>query len=266
MTELFTDFGSVKLDFAMADNFLSKSSPSARRRLFALTLVSTLCFAACTASAKAMGSRVPTLEKVFIRSILCAAISIASEGPGDVYRALKLQSATNIALLGLRGSLGFIALFCYFDAATVMPLVRLTLITRLHPAISSALAPKLLGEPVRSRAIVTLIIAGAGVVVVALEKAKTSDGAGAGAGTAAASAAAALVQRSDAIALCAAVFTSAAFLCIRTLTLRKVPPKLIVLGFHAGGIPWSLGAALIFAGGPGAVQYWVVSEIVVAAV
>ena len=146
---------------------------------------------------------------------------------------------SSLLLLALRGTLGFVALFCYFEAANHMPLVRLTLITRLHPAISTSVAPIVLGEAVRG-AWVTLALATAGVFVVALEKASGSaasvdgDDGGLLAG---------LQRPATLLAFGAALFTSAAFCAIRALAVRGVPSALTVAAFHAAGVPLSVLAS-----------------------
>lgn len=205
-----------------------------------LTLQATFCFACCTACSKAMGARVPTLEKVLLRSVLCLLFTVLGEGPLQLLRTLAAQARSSLLLLALRGTLGFVALFCYFEAANHMPLVRLTLITRLHPAISTSVAPFVLGEAVQARAWVTLALATAGVCVVALEKANDvaasggSDDGGLFAG---------LRRPATFLAFGAALFTSAAFCSIRTLAVRGVPSVLTVAAFHAAGIPLSLLAS-----------------------
>ena len=66
-----------------------------------------------------------------------------------------------------RGVVGFIALYCYFEGTRVLPLGNLTVISRLHPALSSVLCAVLLDEPLRRSQLWVLGSAMLGVAIVA---------------------------------------------------------------------------------------------------
>ena len=178
-----------------------------------------LFFSLCTACAKGAGPRIPTYEKVFIRSFLNAAYLVIGRRRALVAGITKLDGGTR-ALLVARGAAGFVALFCYFEGTQILPLAHLTIITRLHPALSSLACAALLGEALRREHYVLLASSLAGVALVAQPSA---------------AAGAEVSATGVAIALTAAVFTAVAFTLVRALNLRGVPPDVIIFAFHAGG-------------------------------
>eukprot|EP00913_Durusdinium_trenchii_P028993 g27184.t1 len=103
-----------------------------------------LGFSVLAAATKATGTRLSSYERIFLRSCCCVILA-----PVDGERSLPpLLLSPNRRLLLLRGLLGFIAVSAYYEAIARIPLATLTLISRLHPLLSTALAGLILGEPV----------------------------------------------------------------------------------------------------------------------
>lgn len=175
-------------------------------------------FSLCTACAKGAGKRVPTFEKVFVRSVFNTLLCFRGSMVDEVsYLSLKQKIC-----LFLRGSAGFIALYAYFEGTQVLPLGTLTLISRFHPVLSSIAGGLFLGEKLYRHQFWTLFFALVGVGIIA----NPSFGQASFNGVL--------------VALVAAIFTAVAFTFVRYLVKLGTPQHLIVLSFHSIGVPFSL--------------------------
>jgi drug/metabolite transporter (DMT)-like permease len=165
------------------------------------------------------------LQKVFLRSALLSFVSLATSR-GEVMA--EVWNSRHRALLLLRGSVGFVALSCYYRAAMVMPLANLAVISRFHPLLSAGAASVLFrrspaaGDAPLGRRWTVVLAAGAVGVVMVAGPAWRGDGG-------------ATEMEGPALAVLAAVFTSAAFLAIRSLRRRGVPGRAVIFAFHACG-------------------------------
>lgn len=176
-------------------------------------------FSLCTACAKGAGRRIPTFEKVFIRSflnVLFVAVTQRKELT-EIWYSLGLKPKL---LLAARGCAGFIALFCYFEGTQHLPLSDLTIITRFHPVLSSIFCAWALGEVLTQGHYLSFALSLVGVCCVAQP---TGQGSWLG----------------SAIALTAAIFTAVAFTLVRTLALLGVPRSAIIFAFHFASVPLS---------------------------
>jgi len=180
-----------------------------------------LGFSALAAATKATGTRLSSYERIFLRSCFCIALApVAGERPWPPLRS------RHRGLLLLRGALGFVAVWSYYESIARVPLATLTLISRLHPLLSTALAGLILGEPVRRRQLLALFAAAVGTVL--------------------------LVPRSEELLaahsstygyLCcvsAAFFTATALLCVRTLAVLGEAPDHAREAFHWGNLAGSI--------------------------
>jgi drug/metabolite transporter (DMT)-like permease len=111
---------------------------------------------------KLAGQRLPTTEIVLARSVVMLVISY-----GLVRRADLRPWGTRKPLLVIRGLIGFSALLCFFVAVTRLPLADLTVIHFTNPVFTALLAAIVLGESMRSREVVGLVLSVAGVALVA---------------------------------------------------------------------------------------------------
>eukprot|EP00435_Cladocopium_sp_Y103_P033169 s478_g8.t1 len=179
-----------------------------------------LGFSVLAAATKATGTRLSSYERIFLRSCFCVLLApIAGEN------SFPPLSSPNRRLLMLRGALGFIAVSSYYEAIARIPLATLTLISRLHPLLSTVLAGLILGEPVPRQQMVVLLVATLGTALLApAEELFSSDASAWG----------------YSAALLAALFTALALLCVRTLTVLGEPAHHAREAFHWGNLCGSL--------------------------
>ncbi|CAJ1451493.1 unnamed protein product, partial [Effrenium voratum] len=182
-----------------------------------------LGFSVLAAATKATGTRLSSYERIFLRSCFCVVLApVAGEAPRPPWRS------QHRGLLLLRGGLGFLAVHSYYEAIARIPLATLTLISRLHPLLSTALAGLVLGEPLQRQQILVLLFAAVGTALLAPAQELFSlsrDG-----------------SYGYLMAVLAAVFTAAALLTVRTLTVLGEPPHHAREAFHWGNL---LGALVL---------------------
>ncbi|CAK8998508.1 unnamed protein product [Durusdinium trenchii] len=201
----------------------SRSSVSSPGTLWA-GLAMALGFSVLAAATKATGTRLSSYERIFLRSCCCVILA-----PVDGERSLPpLLLSPNRRLLLLRGLLGFIAVSAYYEAIARIPLATLTLISRLHPLLSTALAGLILGEPVPRQQLGVLLVATLGTALLAPRQDLFSTGTSWG----------------YAAALFAAFFTAAALLCVRTLAVLGEPAHHAREAFHWGNLCGALALGL----------------------
>jgi drug/metabolite transporter (DMT)-like permease len=111
---------------------------------------------------KVAGQRLPSQEIVLARSLVMAVLA---------YAVLRRRG---IAVLGIRrrllivrGLLGFGALSCFYYALIHLPLADATVLQYTNPAFAAVLAIVLLGEGMRGREVVSVVLSLVGVVLVA---------------------------------------------------------------------------------------------------
>ncbi|CAE7523987.1 CBWD2 [Symbiodinium microadriaticum] len=183
-------------------------------------------FSALAAATKATGTRLSSYERIFLRSCFCIVLApVAGEVPWPPltsrYRGLLL----------LRGALGFVAVWSYYESIARVPLATLTLISRLHPLLSTALAGVILGEPVKPRQLIALLAAAFGTAMLVPRTEELLSSA----------------QNSTYGYMCcvsAAFFTAAALLCVRTLSVLDEAPHHAREAFHWGNLCGSLALGL----------------------
>lgn len=192
-------------------------------------LVSAAAFAVMSALVRALGERLPSIEIAFVRAVVTLGLSAMA-----VRRAGLAPFGTGKnarAWLVLRGLIGFVGLHCYFYAVTTLPLADATTLHFLNPLLVAALAPIALGEPLRRRDLVGVVLGLVGVVLVVRPSAlfgASTDG----------TTTAALPALGVAAALGGACAGAAAYLVVRRL--RTEDPRVVVLQFPLLGVPLTL--------------------------
>jgi len=104
--------------------------------------------------------RIPAQEKVFVRSALNVAFTLAL-----MWRYEVPVLGRNVRVLALRGALGYLALSCHFWSLGALPLALALVLHNTSPLIVALIAPAILGEATGPR---TLALAAAGFAGVAL--------------------------------------------------------------------------------------------------
>ncbi len=150
--------------------------------------------------------RIPAQEKVFVRSALNVAFTLALMAR---WRA-PIVGRERRALF-LRGLLGYLALSCHFWALGTLPLADALVLHNISPLVVAILAPALLGEP-SGRGTIALAAAGLfGVALILRPEGRVPPLPGA-------------------VAVAGGVFSALAYMTIRSIG-RREHPLTVVLYF-----------------------------------
>ncbi len=184
-------------------------------------LGSALAFSVMSALVKYAGTRLPTQEIVFARSVVALVLSLALlRRAGVLARDAALAAAA-------RGLWGYGALSCVFYAMTHLPLAEATMIQYLHPTSHRELAAVVLGERGDRSLAASVRWAPPGVLLVVRPALPVRR------------AALALDPVAVGAALGGAVLTAVAYVGVRELS-RTEHPLMIVLWFPLVAVPASL--------------------------
>ena len=126
-----------------------------------LMLLASASFTTMAAILKAVGSDIPLVQLIFLRSVLSVPILfiiLVVQGKPLVVKAKKV--------LVVRSCLGMVAMGCYFYALTHMPLAECILIGRTQPLILALLAPVIVKESVPRAAWVAIATGIAGTAII----------------------------------------------------------------------------------------------------
>ena len=184
-------------------------------------VASALAFSLMGVCVKLVGTRIPPAEVVLARAIVSVGLSwwlLQREGI-DPWGQRK-------GLLILRGAIGTAALLCVYAALALLPLAPATVLQYLYPTITALLAWLVLGEPIGKRVMAAMVLGWSGVVLVA-QPAGLLQGASA------------LPPLAVLIALGGALFTSLAYVSVRSLG-NSEHPLVIVFYFPLVALPLSL--------------------------
>ncbi len=184
-------------------------------------VLSSLSFSLMTVCVKKLGGRIPVSEIVLVRSL----VSIALTGTAMLHGRVN-PYGSNLPLLLLRGICGSIALLCFFEAITALPLASATVLQYTYPTFTAGAAWLLLGERLRRRIGIAVVLGWIGVVLVI-----QPEWLGVGTGG--------LAVQPVMAALGGAMFTALAYVCVRHLS-AKEHPLLIILYFPLVSIPLTL--------------------------
>ncbi len=184
-------------------------------------VLSSLAFSLMTVCVKQLGGRIPVSEIVMVRSV----VSIALTGTAMALGGIN-PLGSNRRLLLLRGICGSIALLCFFEAITSLPLASATVLQYTYPTFTAGAAWLLLGERLRRRIGIAVVLGWIGVVMVIEPEwlgARQVE----------------LAMQTAMAALGGALFTALAYVCVRRLS-TKEHPLVIILYFPLVSIPLTL--------------------------
>ena len=183
-------------------------------------------FALMSALVKVAGTRLPTMEVVFARSVVVLAISALV-----LRRAGVSPRGNRRGVLLLRGGLGFVALSAFYYAVIHLPLADATVIQYTNPVFTALLAALLIGEGLRKREVSLALLSLVGVVVMVRPGFLFGGGVPG------------LPPLAAGAALVGAVFSAAAYVAVRFLG-RTENPVVIVYWFAlvsaVGSLPFLL--------------------------
>ena len=184
-------------------------------------MLSSLAFSLMTVCVKQLGGRIPIAEVVLCRAL----ISVALTGIGLALAGVSPWGHRK-GLLIIRGLCGSIALLCFFEAITTLPLASATVLQYTYPTFTALAAALFLREHLRPGIAVAVLIGWFGITLVSQPEWLQ-------AGTAA------LPVRSVLIALGGALFTALAYVSVRRLSTSE-HPLVIILYFPMISIPLTL--------------------------
>ena len=131
-------------------------------RAILLMAASVAVFAAMDALVKDLGSRYPTLQVMFFRSLLAFVPIMLLVLHSGSLRELRMNSVTGHLL---RSLVGVIAMFCFFYSYSRMPLAEVIAISFAAPVFVVALSVPLLGERVGLRRWTAVLVGFVGVMI-----------------------------------------------------------------------------------------------------
>ena len=184
-------------------------------------VLSSLAFSLMTVCVKQLGGRIPVSEIVLVRSV----VSIALTGTAMALGGIN-PLGSNRRLLLLRGICGSIALLCFFEAITSLPLASATVLQYTYPTFTAGAAWLLLGERLRRRIGIAVVMGWIGVVMVIEPEWLGAGQVG-------------LAMQPAMAALGGALFTALAYVCVRRLS-TKEHPLVIIFYFPLVSVPLTL--------------------------
>jgi drug/metabolite transporter (DMT)-like permease len=196
---------------------MAKPSMAPRLQMVA----SALAFSLMGLCVKQVGGRIPAAEVVLVRAIVSVALSwwLLQRAGVDPWGERR-------GLLIVRGAIGTAALLCVYAALAQLPMASATVLQYLYPTITALLAWLMLGERIGKRVLIATTLGWAGVVLVA-QPAGLLQGA------------TALPPLAVLIALAGALFTSLAYVSVRSLG-NSEHPLVIVFYFPLVALPLTL--------------------------
>ena len=184
-------------------------------------ILSSLAFSLMTVCVKQLDGRLPVPEIVLSRAL----ISVGLTGVG-LHRARVSPWGQHKGWLLARGVSGSLALLCFFEAITSLPLASATVLQYTYPTFTALAAGIILGEQLRRSIAAAVLLGWIGITLVA-----QPDWFNEGIGR--------LPTTSVLIALGGALFTALAYVCVRHLSSRE-HPLVIILYFPILSIPLTL--------------------------
>lgn len=142
------------------------------RRGVLFMLCSALGFSLMTLSVKLLAGRIPTFEIIFVRGWIALALTAYMLQRVGV----RAWGRRRRALLA-RGTLGVLALACFFAATARLPLAEVTVLHYTNPLFTALIAALWLGERISARLVVGLVAGLAGVVTISLPALRDHEGA-----------------------------------------------------------------------------------------
>ena len=188
-------------------------------------VLSSLAFSLMTVCVKQLGGRLPVSEIVLVRSLVSIGLT------GLAMRISRVSPlGQNRRLLLVRGLCGSVALLCFFQAIAQLPLASATVLQYTYPTFTAIAAWLLLGETLRRRIALAVVVGWIGVICVIQPP-------WIGAGLTG------LALMPALVAVAGALFTALAYVSVRRLS-RTEHPLVIILYFPMVSIPLTLPAVL----------------------
>ncbi len=188
------------------------------------------------AGAAKMTPSIPTMEKIFARSLISVLLTLwALRGAGASARPKKPGRMV------LRATLGFVALFCYFESIARMPLGTAVTVYNTAPLWAGLVGLFFLGEAFGGRQLVSVLVGLAGVALIGgLSADVTWAGVGFG--------------------LACSILSASAYTTVRLMNRDGEHPMMIVLCFPLVSLPLAAVCAFLPGGGgfvlPQAWDWW----------
>ena len=186
-----------------------------------------LAFSVMSLLVKVGGQRLPPQEMVMVRAIITMILSAWAVRRA---RVSPWGSREKRGLLVLRGIVGFGALSCFYHSIVHLPLADATVIQYTNPVFAGLLAVPFLGERLRRREVVSVVVSMAGVVLVMRPSFLFGHGA-------------ALDPTTVGIGVLGALFSSTAYISVRKLGATE-HPAVIVFYFSFVSVIAALPTAL----------------------
>ena len=180
-----------------------------------------LAFSLMTVCVKHLGGRLPVAEVVLIRSLISLVITLTM-----LSRLGVSPWGQQKGLLLVRGMLGTGALLMFFQAISTLPLAAATLLQYTYPTLTTLSAWALLGEPIRKRISLAVLLGLFGVLLVVQPEWAGQSMAG-------------LPPLAAMIGLGGALLTALAYVSVRKLSVRE-HPLVIVFYFPLVSVPATL--------------------------
>ena len=180
-----------------------------------------LAFSLMTVCVKHLGGRLPVAEVVLIRSLISLVITLTM-----LSRLGVAPWGQQKGLLLVRGMLGTGALLMFFQAISTLPLAAATLLQYTYPTLTTLSAWALLGEPIRKRISLAVLLGLFGVLLVVQPEWAGQSMAG-------------LPPLAAMIGLGGALLTALAYVSVRQLSVRE-HPLVIVFYFPLVSVPATL--------------------------
>ena len=178
-------------------------------------------FSLMSVCVKAIGGRIPIAELVFARATISLLITRFF-----LYKNKINPWGYQKKLLLTRGLLGTFALFCIFEAITILPIATATVIQYIYPTFTVICAYIILKEFILKRIVYSIIIGWIGIVLVSQPEFNSNSNANE-------------TILAVFIAILGALMTSLAYICVKKLT-SKEHPLVIIYYFPLVSIPISL--------------------------
>lgn len=177
------------------------------------------------AGAAKMTPSIPTMEKIFARSVVSVLLTLwALRGAGASARPKRPGRML------LRATLGFVALFCYFESIARMPLGTAVTVYNTAPLWAGLVGLMFLGESFGGRQLISVLIGLAGVALIGgLSADVTWAGVGFG--------------------LACSILSASAYTTVRLMNRDGEHPMMIVLCFPLVSLPLAAACAFLPGGG-----------------
>lgn len=184
-------------------------------------LLSSLAFSLMTVCVKQLNGRLPVAQIVLIRALISIGLTLV----GLKFAAVSPWGRQRRLLIA-RGLFGSVALLCFFEAISRLPLASATVLQYTYPTFTALAALLLLGEQLRRRIGIAVLLGWIGITLVVQPEWLTGD-------------AGSLPLLAVLSGVAGALFTALAYVCVRRLS-GSEHPLVIILYFPMISVPLTL--------------------------